>query len=171
MLNRYLTVMSEAILDHGGTVVSYMGDGIMAVFGAPLEQADHADRAVAAARDMSGRCLDSFNAWVREAGVGEGFRMGIGICSGPVMSGNVGSERRLEYAAIGDTTNLASRLEAMTKASPHPVLIAESTAKWLSGGDAGLVYVGELEIRGRSATVKAWALDAEAAPAGKGEGR
>ncbi len=158
VLNRYLTVMSEAILDHGGTVVSYMGDGIMAVFGAPLEQADHRDRAVAAARDMAGPCLESFNSWIREAGIGEGFRMGIGVCSGPVMSGNVGSERRLEYAAVGDTTNMASRLEAMTKEGPHPVLVAESTAKWLEGSDAGLEYVGELAVRGRSATVKAWTL-------------
>ena len=158
VLNRYLTVMSETLLDHGGTVVSYMGDGIMAVFGAPLEQPDHRDRAVAAARDMAGPGLERFNAWVREAGIGDGFRMGIGICSGPVMSGNVGSERRLEYAAVGDTTNMASRLEAMTKDGPHAVLVAESTAKWLHGADGGLAYVGELPVRGRSATVKAWTL-------------
>jgi adenylate cyclase len=136
----------------------------MAVFGAPLEQPDHRDRAVAAAREMAGPCLERFNAWVREAGVGDGFRMGIGVCSGPVMSGNVGSERRLEYAAVGDTTNMASRLEAMTKEGPHAVLVAESTAKWLSGGDDGLRFVGELPVRGRSATVKAWTLAATAPP-------
>jgi adenylate cyclase len=159
VLNHYLSEMSEAILDHGGTVVSYMGDGIMAVFGAPLEQEDHRDRAVAAAREMATTRLERFNAWVREAGVGDGFRMGIGVCSGPVMSGNVGSQRRLEYAAVGDTTNMASRLEAMTKEAGHPVLIAETTAKWLaSGAEDGLVYVGELPVRGRTATVKVWTL-------------
>jgi adenylate cyclase len=159
VLNRYLTEMSEAILDHGGTVVSYMGDGIMAVFGAPLEQEDHRDRAVAAAREMAFARLDRFNVWVREAGIGDGFRMGIGICSGPVMSGNVGSQRRLEYTAVGDTTNMASRLEAMTKEAGHPVLIAETTAARLAGGaEDGLNYVGELSVRGRTGTVKVWTL-------------
>ena len=117
-LNRYLTEMSEAILDHGGTLVAYMGDGIMAVFGAPLQQDDHADRALDAARDMLDR-LEGFNGWLREQELHEGFKMGIGLNSGPVMSGNVGSERRLEYTALGDTTNTAARLEGMTKGTPH----------------------------------------------------
>src|SRR4051812_17579010 len=92
-LNRYLTEMSEAILDHGGTLVAYMGDGIMAVFGAPLKQDDHADRALEAARDMLAR-MGGFNGWLREQGLHDGFKMGIGLNSGAVMSGNVGSERR-----------------------------------------------------------------------------
>jgi adenylate cyclase len=107
---------------------------------------------------MAGPCLERFNAWVREAGIGKGFEMGIGVCSGPIMSGNVGSERRLEYTAVGDTTNMASRLEGMTKDSPHSVLLAESTAKWLAGGGDGLHYIGELPVRGRSGTVKVWTL-------------
>ena len=74
-LNRYLTAMSEAILDHGGTLVAYMGDGIMAVFGAPLQQDDHADRALAAARDMLDR-LEGFNAWLRERGAAPGLQDG-----------------------------------------------------------------------------------------------
>src|SRR3712207_4677246 len=118
--------MSEAILNHGGTLVAYMGDGIMAVFGAPVEQPDHADRALAASRDMLERLKD-FNAWLRDEGLADGFKMGIGLNSGPVMSGNVGSERRLEYTAIGDTTNTAARLEGMTKGTPHMLFIAEST--------------------------------------------
>ena len=113
--------MSEAILDHGGTLVAYMGDGIMAVFGAPLQQDDHADRALAAARDMLDR-LEGFNGWLREEGLHQGFKMGIGLNTGPVMSGNVGSERRLEYTALGDTTNTAARLEGMTKGTPLPAL-------------------------------------------------
>jgi adenylate cyclase len=158
LLNRYLTEMSEAILDAGGTVVSYMGDGIMAVFGAPLEQDDHADRALRAARDMLERRLPRFNAWARDFGLSEGFAMGIGICSGPVMSGNVGSARRVEYTAVGDTTNTASRLEAMTKDHDVAVLIADATRAWLREPADDLVAVGDLPVRGRTATLKAWTL-------------
>jgi adenylate cyclase len=122
VLNRYLSEMSDAILDHSGTLVAYMGDGIMAVFGAPLSQADHADRALAAAREMLEVRLPRFNAWLREAGLGSDFRIGIGLNSGHVMSGHVGSERRVEYTAVGDTTNTAARIEAMTKDTPHQLL-------------------------------------------------
>ena len=125
-LNRYLTEMSEAILDHGGTLVAYMGDGIMAVFGAPLQQPDHADRALAAARDMLDR-LEGFNQWLRDTDMHDGFKMGIGLNTGSVMSGHVGSERRLEYTALGDTTNTAARLEGMTKGTPYQLYVADST--------------------------------------------
>jgi adenylate cyclase len=156
-LNRYLTAMSEAILDHGGTLVAYMGDGIMAVFGAPLQQDDHADRALAAAREMLDR-LQGFNAWLREEGLHDGFKMGIGLNSGPVMSGHVGSERRLEYTALGDTTNTAARLEGMTKGTPHQLYLADSTHSRLSSPPDDLVEVGEFEVRGRTATIKLWSL-------------
>ncbi len=77
VLNRYLTEMTDAIMDREGTLVSYMGDGIMAVFGAPLEQSDHAERALAAARDMIGPRLRAFNEWVRsELGITESIRWG-----------------------------------------------------------------------------------------------
>ena len=162
ILNRYLTEMSEAILGHGGTVVSYMGDGIMAIFGAPIEQPDHAARAVAAAREMLGVRLPAFNAWMHGRSIAhEDFRMGIGLCSGPVMSGNVGSERRLEYTVVGDTTNTASRLEGMTKGTPHMLFVSDATRAGLDGG-GGLVEVGELEVRGRKATMRVWTLGEEA---------
>jgi adenylate cyclase len=163
-LNRYLTAMSEAILDHGGTLVAYMGDGIMAVFGAPLQQDDHADRALAAARDMLER-LNGFNEWLREAGLHEGFKMGIGLNSGPVMSGHVGSERRLEYTALGDTTNTAARLEGMTKGTPYQLYVADSTYTRLANPADDLVEVGEFEVRGRTAKVKLWSLHEEREPA------
>ncbi len=156
-LNRYLTAMSEAILDHGGTLVAYMGDGIMAVFGAPLQQDDHADRALAASRDMLDR-LEGFNDGLREEGLHEGFKMGIGLNSGPVMSGNVGSERRLEYTALGDTTNTAARLEGMTKGTPHQLYVADTTHQALTRPADDLVPVGEFEVRGRKATIKLWSL-------------
>jgi adenylate cyclase len=156
-LNRYLTAMSEAILDHGGTLVAYMGDGIMAVFGAPLKQEDHADRALAAARDMLDR-LQGFNGWLREQELHDGFKMGIGLNTGPVMSGNVGSERRLEYTALGDTTNTAARLEGMTKGTPYQLYVADSTREALLAAADDLVEVGEFEVRGRKAKVKLWSL-------------
>ena len=157
-LNRYLTEMSEAIMDHGGTLVAYMGDGIMAVFGAPIEQPDHADRALAATREMVFERLPRFNEWIRARGLGDGFRIGIGLNSGEVMSGQVGSKRRMEYTAIGDTTNTAARLEGMTKGTPHSVLIADSTKELLREAAAGLNFVGELDVRGRETTIRAWTL-------------
>jgi adenylate cyclase len=157
VLNRYLTAMSEAILDHDGTLVAYMGDGIMAVFGAPVPSEDHPDRALAAARAMLRR-LDEFNAWVRERGLGDGFKMGIGLHSGPVMSGNVGSARRLEYAAIGDTTNTAARLEGMTKGTPYQLFVAEPTRDRLREAPEGLEFVSELEVRGRERGIRVWGL-------------
>jgi adenylate cyclase len=158
ILNRYLTEMSDAILNHGGTLVAYMGDGIMAVFGAPVAQDDHADRALAAAREMIGERLDRFNDYLRSEGLGEGFRMGVGLNSGRVMSGNVGSERRLEYTAIGDTTNTAARLEGMTKGTPHMLFLSDPTREFLAEQPEDLVFVGEFEVRGRQAKIKLWSL-------------
>jgi adenylate cyclase len=166
VLNRYLSEMSDAILDSGGTLVAYMGDGIMAVFGAPVEQPDHADRALEAARAMMGARLETFNDYLRSEGLSEeGFRMGIGLNSGPVMSGNVGSERRLEYTAIGDTTNTAARLEGMTKGTPHMLFLAQSTVDVLQNEQPDLVYVGEFEVRGRQQKIRLWSVEeAETAP-------
>jgi adenylate cyclase len=161
VLNRYLSSMSDAILDHGGTLVAYMGDGIFAVFGAPIEAADHADHALAAAREMLGARLPEFNAWLREEGLGDGFRMGIGLNSGLVMSGNVGSERRVEYAAIGDTTNTASRVEGMTKGTPHQLFFTEATRRLLREDPPDVAFVDEFEVRGRQAGVRLWTLSSD----------
>ena len=159
VLNRYLGEMSEAILDHGGTLVAYMGDGIMAVFGAPIEQPDHADRGLAAAREMLGPRLANFNRYLREEGLhDEGFRMGVGLNSGPVMSGNVGSERRLEYTAIGDTTNTAARLEGMTKGTPHMLFVSEATRDMLERPVDELEFVGEYDVRGREQKIRLYSL-------------
>jgi len=158
VINHYLNEMTEAILDAGGTLIAYMGDGIMAVFGAPLEQDDHADRALTAAREMLGARLHDFNAWLAEQGHGHSFAMGIGVNSGPAMAGNIGSEQRVEYTALGDTTNTASRLEGMTKGSGHMLFLAESTRERMKEPPADLVLVGDLEIRGRVAPIPVWTL-------------
>ncbi|MGK2877409.1 MAG: CHASE2 domain-containing protein, partial [Solirubrobacterales bacterium] len=156
-LNDYLTEMSEAILDHHGTLVSFMGDGIMAVFGAPVETNDHADKALLAAREMLGRMHD-FNERMAAADLGDGFKMGIGLNTGPVMSGNVGSERRLEYTAIGDTTNTAARLEGMTKGTPYQLYISQETRDALSEVPEDFEFVEEMAVRGREASLRVWGL-------------
>jgi adenylate cyclase len=158
VINRYLTEMSEAILAHGGTLISFAGDGILALFGAPIEQADHADRAIATAREMLLDRLPRFNEWLTQAGHGPGFRMGIGLNSGSFVAGNVGSERRLEYTVIGDIVNTASRIEGLTKGTPHQLLFSDSTRASLRVQPDDLTFVLESPIRGRSATTKLWSL-------------
>jgi adenylate cyclase len=151
--------MTDAILAHGGTLVSFEGDGIMAVFGAPIEQSDHADRAVAAAREMLTERLPKWNRWLRENELSEGFKMGIGLNTGMVVSGNVGSERRLEYTAIGDTTNTASRLQGMTKGQSHLLFFSDTTRERLEHELDDLVFIDEFEVRGRQQAVKIWSIE------------
>ena len=142
-----------------------MGDGIMAVFGAPLEQPDHADRALSAAAEMVGPRLQRFNAWLKEHGHDHTFAMGVGVNSGLVMAGNIGSEQRLEYTALGDTTNTASRLEGMTKGSGHMLFVSDATRERMKDPPENLILVGELEVRGRLAAVPVWTLASPREPA------
>jgi len=159
LINRHLDEIVEAVMSHGGTLVSYTGDGIMAVFGAPIAQPDHAERAFAASREMVEVRLPRWNAWLRENKLGEGFKMGLGLNSGPFMSGNIGSAQRLAYTAMGDTINTASRIEAMTKGTPYMLFVADSTKELLSEESAAdLVYIDEVEVRGRTTRLKLWAL-------------
>ncbi len=157
VLNHYLTTMTDVILDHGGTLVAFMGDGIMAVFGAPIEMDDHADRAYAAAREMAGPALDEFNQWLSSTGRDESFRIGIGLNSGVVMAGNVGSEKRLEYTAIGDTTNTASRIESLTKGTPHMIMLSESTRMMMLREPTELQRIDAMSVKGRREEVVIWA--------------
>jgi adenylate cyclase len=156
-LNRYLAEMSEAILAHGGTVVSFMGDGVMAVFGAPLPQDDHAQRALAAAREMSGERIERFNAWLTAEVGGDPVGLSVGLHSGPVASGTVGSERRLEYAAVGHTTNVAARLEALTRDVGADVLLSDATRALLPEAH-DLHAVGAFEVKGVAEPVFVWSL-------------
>jgi adenylate cyclase len=159
VLNRYLSAMSDVILRHGGTLIGFQGDGILAAFGTPIEQPDHADRALSATREMIGQALDGFNAWLQEESIGGSFRIGVGLNSGVIMAGNVGSERRLEYTVIGDTTNTASRLEAMTKDTPHMLLMSDSTRAMLTREVPDLVEVDTREVRGRRFPVVLWSIE------------
>jgi adenylate cyclase len=158
ILNRYHGEMTEAVMGHGGTLISFIGDGIMAVYGAPIEYPDHADRALASAQEMLSERLPRFNEWMGERGVGQEFQIGIGLNSGPVMVGNIGSRRRLDYTAIGDTTNTAARLEGMTKGTPWQLYLSDSTREALQAEPDDLEQVGEFEVRGRKAKIQIWTL-------------
>jgi adenylate cyclase len=161
VLNQYFTEMTGAIMARQGTLVAYLGDGILAVFGAPLEQADHADRALEAARDMVFDRLPRLNAALAEQGIDHEFRIGVGLHSGPVVSGNVGSPQRIEYAAIGDTTNTASRVEGMTKVEGEQLLLSGATLDALTAAASrrGLREVGQREVRGRKHGIALWSVD------------
>jgi adenylate cyclase len=156
LLNQYFGEMIDAIFEYGGTVVGYRGDGILAVFGAPVPFDDHADRSLAAAREMLDVRMPRFNQWLAEHGLGNGFAMGIGLNSGQFMSGNVGSARQLEYTVHGDTVNTAARVESMTKTAGQPMLITESTRAALLDPPSDLAFVGEFEVRGRESTIRLW---------------
>jgi class 3 adenylate cyclase len=160
VVNRFLSEQTDVIMGHGGTIVAYLGDGIMAAFGAPLEQPDHADRALAAAREVIATTLPALNAWMRGSGYGDGFRMGVGLNSGAFVSGNVGHERRLEYTAIGDVCNTASRIEGLTKGTRHMLLFSEATRAQLHEPPPDLVDVGDAAIRGREQHTRLWSLEA-----------
>jgi adenylate cyclase len=158
VLDRWFNEMGDAVLDNGGTLVSFQGDGIMSVFGAPIHAPDHAARALAAAREMLDVRLPRFNAWLEEQGlIDEPKRMGIGINTGTIMSGSVGSDRRLEYAAVGDATNTASRLQSLSKQSDHQLFVAQSTRDALGDAD-GLVLLGPMDLPGRREPCTVWTL-------------
>ncbi|HEX3455471.1 MAG TPA: adenylate/guanylate cyclase domain-containing protein, partial [Gaiellaceae bacterium] len=97
--------------------------------------------------------------FMREQGLGEGYLMGIGLNTGPVMTGNVGHERRMDYTAVGDVPNTASRIEGMTKTTPYSVLIAESTVEALKDPPSDIVFYEEQDVRGRKERLKLYALD------------
>ncbi len=102
-----------------------------------------------------------FNEWLarrRASATASGWA--IGLNSGSVMSGNVGSERRIEYTAVGDTTNTAARLEGMTKGTPHQLFIADSTRAAMADGDS-LEFVDEFPVRGRTAAIRVWTLPSD----------
>ncbi|HET9488987.1 MAG TPA: adenylate/guanylate cyclase domain-containing protein [Methylomirabilota bacterium] len=132
LLNSYYTLMFDAIGGQSGIVNQMLGDGLMAVFGAPLPRPDHAERAVRAALEML-ELIAGFDREQAERGKPE-IRIGIGIASGQVIAGYTGTERRVTYTCVGDTVNLAAHLETHTKVLGQPILIDGSTRARLSAG-------------------------------------
>jgi len=154
-LNAYFTEMDFAIRAHGGLVLQFIGDEIEAVFGAPIEDARHADAAVAAAREM-GKRLDTWNS-ARIAAGKAALRHGIGIHTGTVIAGNIGSSERMSYALVGDAVNLASRIQALNKDFGTQILVSGVTHAKLSS-PVGLESLPAVRVKGRSAEVAVFAL-------------
>ena len=150
LLNEYLTAMTDIILDRGGTVDKYVGDAIVAFWNAPLDQPDHAVRAVEAALACQAR-LAALRPLLRERS-GYSLHMRIGINTGPAVVGNMGSQRRFDYTALGDTVNLASRLEGVNKEFGSEILLAGATVRQLDGRPA-VREVARVGVVGKSEPV------------------
>jgi adenylate cyclase len=130
LLNRYFSVASEVIFQHGGTLDKYIGDGLLALFGAPYESEQQATQAVRAAIALQ-RCMPAFNAELESEGLPT-LAIGIGINTGQAIVGYIGSETRLDYTAIGDAINTAARLEGQAKAGQ--IIVSETTLNALEKG-------------------------------------
>ncbi len=148
LLNDYFSRQVEVIFRHGGTLDKFIGDAIMAFWGAPSPDPDQARHAIAAALEMT-EVLEAFK---REAGeIGAGFDIGIGLHTGPAIVGFIGSEQRQDYTAIGDTVNLASRIEGLTKAHGRVLVSAETRTR--CGDVFDFAHTGSYKVKGRSAEV------------------
>ncbi len=154
MLNNHRVEMNAAILSQGGTVMQYVGDAVMAVFGAPFAQEDHADRALEAARAMHAR-QEALNERWRDEGIPE-FGLGIGLSTGEVAAALLGSEERLEYTLVGDTVNLAQRLQDLARPAGTTVLSA-ATLEALREPPP-VEPLGEQHVKGREGAVLAYRL-------------
>ncbi|TVR61773.1 MAG: adenylate/guanylate cyclase domain-containing protein [Spirochaetaceae bacterium] len=153
-LNKYFSLMVEAVMNHHGTVDKYIGDAIMAIFGAPLRRPDDPTQAVEAAFDMLD-ALARFNHDQDERGYPE-FKIGIGINYGLVTVGNIGTEKKLDYTVIGDPVNVASRLEGLTKRYDTPLIVSETVHERLPAGSYSRT-LDRVQVKGRAGGVAIYA--------------
>ena len=156
LLNTYYTLMFDAISGHGGVVNQIIGDGLMAIFGAPLPLADPCASAVRAAQEMV-EMVGLFNLEPDRAGKAA-IRIGVGIASGPMIAGDTGTQDRATYTCVGDTVNLAARMEAHTKEAGCAILIDGATALAL-GTRAGLCALGAVQFKGKAAAVEVFSVE------------
>jgi class 3 adenylate cyclase len=159
MLNAYFTRVCEPILAQGGTVDKYIGDAVMAVFGSPVTYPDHARRAVRAALGMAQEAK-GFKDWMQrrfpDRGIAE-FGIGVGLFTGEAVIGDIGTPKRREFTAIGDTVNAASRLEGVTKELKCVVVVSESTMK-AAGPGVRTGKVETLSVKGRSEPIRVYEI-------------
>ena len=162
-LNEYLSEMTEIVFRHGGTLDKYIGDAILVFFGDPLPQDDHAERAVRMALEMQDHVESLADRWT--ATYGASFKIGIGITSGWVTVGNIGSSARTDYTVLGNEVNLAARLA--DRAEPGEILVSERTMVKAQGTAIGEV-VDEVTLKGVSRPVKIYSLDRPEKPPSEG---
>jgi adenylate cyclase len=170
MLREYLSEMTEIVFKHGGTVDKYIGDCIMALYNVPFEDPAHAIKAVRTALEFQERTNAVSRRW--EAKLGIGIRNGVGINTGEAVVGTLGSRQRLEYTAIGDTINLGSRLESITKDYKTSIIISEFTYALVKDHFV-IEELGDVTVKGKTRPVKIYAVlpgqtspDGGAAPTG-----
>jgi adenylate cyclase len=141
LLNAYFSAIVPIIERHGGTIDKYIGDGVMVLFGAPVAQPDHAARAVRAAVAMVRRVHELQPEWAKLGNAG--MRIGVGIQTGPALVGTMGSRRRLDYTAVGDTVNRAARIESANKDMRTEILVSDETYRALTAADRERLGCGD----------------------------
>ena len=146
LINQLLTVLSNSILEHGGTIDKYMGDCIMAFWNAPTDQADHRQLAIKAAHSMN-EALDEFNAQT-EGNLDFKLEIGIGINSGNCIVGNMGSDKRFDYTVLGDAVNLASRLESQSSNYGLHMIVGENTH--MDDSEFTIIEIDKIAVKGKS---------------------
>jgi adenylate cyclase len=157
LLNPYLQVMSEVIHQHGGTVDKYEGDAIVAFFGEPIPHPDHAIRAARASLEMRQELKELTRQWQAEGRFADVFEMGIGLNTGEVFVGLLGSEQRVNYTVIGDTANMAARIQDLTKEYGFPVLLSQTTYEQIKEKFPAH-FVAETILRGKTEPVQIYRL-------------
>ena len=155
IMNRYMTAMTRTILENKGTLDKYIGDAQMAFWNAPIKNPDHAKLAVKTALTML-EDLNEFNEQIKKEGVPP-FGMGLGINSGVVVVGNMGSEQRFDYTCLGDAVNLASRLEGQSKNYGVKIVIGEETAKLIKG-EYDLFELDTIAVKGKNQGIKIFTI-------------
>ncbi|MCK9376759.1 MAG: CHASE2 domain-containing protein [Syntrophobacterales bacterium] len=158
LLHDFLNPMSNIIINQGGTIDKYMGDAIMAEFGAPLLQADHPRLACRAALEMAASLAALNQEWAAQGR--PPLKIGVGVNTGPVAVGNMGSDRLFDYTAIGDNVNLASRLEGLNKYYGTSLIISESTAQALGDGFI-LRDLDQVRVKGKAQAAHIYELIGE----------
>ena len=155
IMNRYMTAMTQKILDNNGTLDKYIGDAQMAFWNAPLDDKDHALNAVKTGLEMLGD-LDGFNKEIASEGIPP-FGMGLGINTGSVVVGNMGSRQRFDYTCLGDTVNLASRLEGQSKPYGVKIVLGSRTAE-LVKDHYSVIELDNIAVKGKNEGVKIYTI-------------
>jgi len=154
MLNMYLDLVATCIHKHGGTLDKFIGDAAMAIWNAPYDTEDFTMAAVQAALDMRSES-GALGLKLQEA-FGKTLQFGIGINSGDAVIGNIGASFRMDYTAIGDTVNIAARLESNAK--PGQILVSRAVVDKLGDGVVPVSYIGRLKVKGKGEEIEAYEL-------------